>query len=116
MKKTLPRKKLMIGDDFSDNELYKIHQDEGLKDYPFTKRTGGRIYHHAIHDEANNPEQSDYVSKNPIHACYGFHGYVNKPTIFLAGEHGREHIDIYKSRKKHHENFWNVSEYFRGNY
>lgn len=33
-----------------------------------------------------------------IEAKHGFEGYVNKPTYFLAGESGREHIKITPSR------------------
>lgn len=33
-----------------------------------------------------------------IEAKHGFEGYVNKPTYFLAGESGREHVKITPSR------------------
>lgn len=35
-----------------------------------------------------------FVGAAPIPAQHGFHGRVNKPTLFLAGENGPEDVDI----------------------
>jgi hypothetical protein len=51
-----------------------------------------------------------------IKAKKGFHGYITHPMEFIAGEAGRERINIHKVKDKHHDDFWNVSKYFEGRF
>jgi hypothetical protein len=61
----------------------------------------------------HKPKDEDY---NSFEARYGFHGYTTHPTHFLAGEAGRERINIHKTQKHNHDDFWNVSKYFGGRF
>jgi hypothetical protein len=72
---------------------------------------GGIIKHH---------EKKWCGSCEEHHAANGFHGIVYGPTHFLAGEAGRERVNISPLKKKHkshhEEKFWDVSDYFGGKY
>lgn len=52
------------------------------------------------------PKRSNVRMDTPkIKAKKGYHGYVNKPTYFLAGEAGKERVDITPINKKGMFNF-----------
>jgi hypothetical protein len=54
--------------------------------------------------------------RGQIGARHGFHGYVTHPMNFLAGEHGRERVDIHKAKGRGNNDFWNVSRFFGGRF
>jgi len=52
--------------------------------------------------ELLNRSRTKYKGRHGIiEAEHGFHGTVNGPTYFLAGEKGSERVDIYRHKSKH---------------
>ena len=82
------RAKEYYGDEGLSSEEELHHVDRYIK-------TGEKI-------RPNKPSEEQWEKTVP--AKYGFHGYVNHPVKFLAGEHGRERIDIHRIKKKKHNN------------
>ena len=104
-----------------ENESVYDPRKHRFDDYMHPDYAGnGRHLEHSRYNTnaeyTDSGEKYDSKSKNPIKAKYGFHGYVNHPVKFLAGESGKERINIHKTRKKHHDDFWNVSRYFGGEF
>lgn len=58
--------------------------------------------HHVCH-HCGSPHHKTHEHHKMYKAAKGFHGYVEEPTYFEAGEHGRERVDITPEHKSHHE-------------
>lgn len=94
------------------NEYESRIIDESRHDNPYNGMDNGKDYT----DKLKNFEEYDEIkSRN------GVHGYIDNPTMFLAGEHGRERVSIHKSKKRKHNNqsiynidMLDVSKYFGG--
>lgn len=66
---------------------------------------GGHMHHVCHHCGSTHHRTHEHHRMHK--AAKGFHGYVEEPTYFEAGEHGRERVDItpehhHKKHRKHH--------------
>lgn len=99
----------------------------------FTSKTERDHHISTDHKERAKPYgrvKSVFEDEEPdrLFAKTGFHGYVNHPTHFIVGEHGRERVDIYpkwqkgykihhrKHHQKHDDNPYDVSKFFEGKF
>ena len=88
-----------------DVPQYSDEQKEHLLKYGEPNRPTGNIY-----GKGKKPEEKpkhgykrtvDVSDKSKIkEARHGYHGYIYKPTMFLAGEAGREYVSISPKKRK----------------
>jgi hypothetical protein len=94
------------------NEAREYYKDKKLSPHELEHIEG--YIKHGKRIKPTPPSQDDWNRVVP--AKNGFHGYVNHPMKLLYGEAGKERIDIHKTRKRHNDHFWDVSEYFGGRF
>lgn len=79
----------------------------------------GRVGHYRPDPHTGKYSNSNYncptcKGSGEIKAAHGFHGMVYKPTHFLAGEAGRERVNItpMKKHSKPKHNEWSMNNVF----